>query len=217
MNGVRVGGVTDIQTSGVDVSFIDTTTHDTAGGFRTFVAGLKDGGTLEVTGKYDYSNAGQAEWKAEEGMRHQIVILMSDGSGMTFEAIIGGFQTSNPLDDAVEFTATGKITGDVIPVFPTMTVTGSLTTDGSTAIAFGAMVIVPTANILLWESPGDKGLKNVGAIWQLEDEVTDSRWESTSTALTPNLVPSGAWHETTNPDAWKPVAPATGTPIITAS
>ncbi len=139
INGVAVGGITDIQASGTDVSFVDTTSHDTAGGFKTFLSGLKDGGTLEVTGKYNFADAGQAEWKAEEGISHDLYIMLSDNSGFAFRAIIGGFQTSNPLDDAVEFTATAKITGEVFPVFPTIIVTGTLTPDATGTLYYSGM------------------------------------------------------------------------------
>jgi len=223
LNGIELGGITDIQATGVDVSFIDTTSHDESSGFRTFVSGLKDGGTLEVTGKYNYADDGQAEWKAEEGIRHAFYIILSDKSGLAFEAIVGGFQTSNPLDDAVEFTATAKITGEVFPVYPTITVTGTLT-DGTDPVEFPIMPLIDldggkikysvfistTTFSVLWDT----------SKWVLASATADEdpiRWESTSTVMTPNLVPSGAWHETNNPNGWKPISPATGTPTVTGS
>ncbi len=42
-------------------------------------------------------------------------------------------------------------------------------------------------------------------------------WESTADVESPEMVPAGDWHATTNPHAWKPVSPATGTPIVTAT
>ena len=42
----------------------------------------------------------------------------------------------------------------------------------------------------------------------------DSTWTSTADVATPLLVPLGAWNATTNPHAWKPTSPATGTPIL---
>jgi len=223
LNGIELGGITDIQATGVDVSFIDTTSHDESSGFRTFVSGLKDGGTLEVTGKYNYADDGQAEWKAEEGIRHAFHIILSDNSGIAFEAIVGGFQTSNPLDDAVEFTATAKITGEVFPVFPTMTVTGSLT-DGTDPVVFPSMayfeqnggkcrysvIVSNSVYSIYWDE----------SKWWLESATVAEGvilWNSTADVPTPDLVPSGEWHETTNPHAWKPVSPATGTPVVTGS
>lgn len=42
-------------------------------------------------------------------------------------------------------------------------------------------------------------------------------WYSFADVTTPDLVPSGAWNATTNPNAWRPSSPATGTPIVTES
>lgn len=214
MNGVAVGGLTDISASGTDVSIIETTSHDSSGGHRTFLAGLKDGGTLELTGRYNYADAGQAEWKAEQGVQHAIYIVLSDNSGLAFEAIVGGFSTSNPLDDAVEFTATAKITGLVYPIFPTITVSGTLTSDGSTPVVF------PTLTFYGFED-GRPAYSNTGAApstgytaffdadWYLEKRTSDSldaQWVSATSELLPNLA-----------SAWTPAGAATGTPTLTGS
>jgi len=211
INGVELGGMTDIQATGVDVSFIDTTSHDESSGFRTFVSGLKDGGTLEVTGKYNYADDGQAEWKAEEGIRHVFYIILSDNSGLAFEAIIGGFQTSNPLDDAVEFTAMAKITGEVFPVFPTITVTGTLT-DGTDAVVFPDLILAGMGGDgrIIYTDTGSQALPNYelfwnGLIWALELPAA-ARWESASNVLTPDTA-----------EGWIAESPATGTPIVTGS
>jgi predicted secreted protein len=207
MNGIAVGGLTDISASGTEVNFVDTTSHDNAGGWMTFLAGLKDGGTLELTGRYNYADAGQAEWKAEEGVKHNVYILLPDNSGMAFEAIIGGFATSNPLDDAVEFSATAKITGPVYPIFPTLTITGTLTSDGSTPVVFPALTITGFGDRPIWsdggvhlvswdlESSGVWGLRDGSALWLADQDV-----------LLPTLVTS-----------WTAQGTATGTPTVTGS
>lgn len=57
-----------------------------------------------------------------------------------------------------------------------------------------------------------------GTEWTMANtEDPESVWESTADVASPELVPSGAWHTTTNPHAWKPVSPATGTPVVTAT
>jgi len=184
-----------------------------SGGFRTFLSGLKDGGTLEITGKYNYADNGQAEWKAEEGVAHAFYIILSDNSGLAFYAIVGGFQTSNPLDDAVEFTATAKITGEVFPVFPTMTITGTLTTDGSTPPTFPALLFAginegKTAYTSTGSAIGE--LDYSYALWwggtrfSLMDGT--AFWYSDSASLIPDEA-----------DDWYVEASETGTPIVTGS
>jgi predicted secreted protein len=217
-NGVAVGGLTDISASGTDVSMIDSTSHDSAGGYRTFLSGLKDGGTLELTGRYNYADAGQAEWKAEIGVKHNFYIMLSDNSGLAFEAYVGGFSTSNPLDDAVEFSATAKITGIVVPVFPTMTVTGTLTSDGSTSVTFPTLIfagIDSGSKKIAYSSTGNPAGSGTGyylyfdETWFLQKvtvSTVDASWDSASTSILPNLA-----------TGWTADSPATGTPTVTGS
>jgi hypothetical protein len=42
----------------------------------------------------------------------------------------------------------------------------------------------------------------------------DMIWESSADVATPDLVPTGAWNESTNPHAWKPMSPAGGVPSV---
>jgi len=113
VNTIAIGGLTDVQPGGVDVTFIDVTAHDSAGGWKEFVGGLTDGGTLELTGNYDAADVGQIELIAERGNEAAIVVTFSDSSTSTFSAIVGGYNLSNPLDDKVEFTCSLKVTGAI--------------------------------------------------------------------------------------------------------
>lgn len=209
INGIAVGGLTDISASGTDVSMIGTTSHDTAGGFQTFVAGLKDGGTLELTGKYNYADAGQAEWKAEEGVSHAFYIILSDNSGLAFNAVVGGFQTSNPLDDAVEFTASAKITGEVYPVFPTITISGVATSGINGDLVFAGF----SGGYILWSTDGTStpGGSNTiltradsGATW-----ATNRSGVFVATKSSSSLIPQGL-------TSWTVIL-GSGTPTLTGS
>jgi len=113
VNTIAIGGLTDVQPGGVDVTFIDVTAHDSAGGWKEFVGGLTDGGTLELTGNYDAADVGQVELIAERGNSAAVVVTFSDSSTSTFSAIVGGYSLSNPLDDKVEFTCSLKVTGSI--------------------------------------------------------------------------------------------------------
>ena len=112
VNAIAIGGLTDVMPQGVEVNNIDITTHDSAG-YREFIGGLIDGGTLELTGKYDQTDAGQLELQDEVGNTHPVVITFSDSSTRTFSAVVGGFNLSNALDDAIEFTCSLKVTGAI--------------------------------------------------------------------------------------------------------
>lgn len=112
LNNIEVGGLTDINFTAGDITNVDTTCHSVADGFRVFVPGLKDGGSVEITGKYDYSDDGQVEWRAG-GSDCEIIIIFTDGTGFVVDVILGNFSVTAPLADATEFTASAKITGPV--------------------------------------------------------------------------------------------------------
>ena len=110
-----IGGLTDVSIPEVDVTFVDITTHDSSN-YRDFVGGLKDGGTLTLTGAYNISDSGQSYLRTpanQGGAAVAVVVTFSDSSTCSFDAVVGGFGVSNPLDDKVEFTASLKISGDV--------------------------------------------------------------------------------------------------------
>jgi predicted secreted protein len=108
-----VGELTDVSVGGGDVNFIEITNHDSSGNWKEFLGGLKDGGTLDLTGNYKVGDVGQAHLFGNLGASAACVVTFSDSSTCSFTAIIGPYNTSNPLDGTVEFTASLKITGAV--------------------------------------------------------------------------------------------------------
>ncbi len=108
-----IGGLTDANLGGSDVAIIDTTTHD-GDGWKTSVGGLKDGGTIELSGDYDFDDVGQAYFIANLGAAKAFVVTLSDDSTATFTAIVGKFDLTNPLDEVVKFSASAKVTGAVV-------------------------------------------------------------------------------------------------------
>ena len=113
VNTIAIGELTDANLSGRDVNFIDTTAHDATGRAKTFIGGLTDNGTLELTGNYDEADAGQVELRDEMGNQAAVVVTLSDATTLTFNAIVGAYNVSIPIDDKVEFTCSLKVTGTI--------------------------------------------------------------------------------------------------------
>ena len=134
------------------------------------------------------------------------------------------FDKSQTLTDAQKQIARGNtdsmpepILRDTAPVNSTMSVSGTLT-DGTSPVTFLPMSYADyvdgkpyyglTSAEILWNSSTSR--------FELTSEAgVGAFWTSTADVATPALVPTGAWHATTNPHAWKPVSPATGTPVVT--
>ena len=121
--------------------------------------------------------------------------------------------------DVVSLTVTGHgLDAD----YQTMTVTGTLTSNGTTPVVFDPFEFY---EVFLgrpeYRMPGPdlvviRPLNPVG-YEILDEERSGAGWTSTANVASPELVPAGAWNAVTNPDAWKPVSPATGTPVVTPS
>ena len=109
VGGASIGGLTDISISGADVPAIDITTHDSTA--KEFVSGLIDWGTLELTGKFDAANSGQDALRAGLGASAAFVVTLPNAATISFTALIGGVSEDIPLEDAVGFSVSCKITG----------------------------------------------------------------------------------------------------------
>ena len=113
------------------------------------------------------------------------------------------------------------VDGSAIQITPAVAaiVTGTLTSDGSTPYVFQAMPLTGTAQgraiysgqveteQIYWDEVASK--------WWIFNDTTGTGFTSTADVASPDMVPTGAWHTTTNPTAWKPISPATGTPVVT--
>lgn len=110
-----VGGLTSLSISGTDVNYIDTTGWDTSGGYRTFIGGLKDGGTLELGGHYKGADAGQIKLRDNGGASETVVVTLADTGGVfTFPGIVGAFALSGDEDGTITFSSSIKIGGAIV-------------------------------------------------------------------------------------------------------
>ena len=111
-----IGGLKSVDIPETEVTDIDVTTHDSSGGYREFVGGLKDGGTVTLGGAYDIANTGQTYLRTaanQGGAPVAVVVTFSDDSTASFNAFVKGYGVTNPLDENVEFTSSLKVSGPV--------------------------------------------------------------------------------------------------------
>lgn len=113
VGGTSIGGLTSASLSGGDVNFIDVTTHDSTGGWKEFVGGLVDGGTLDLNGNYDAEDSGQGKLIDDVAETLAVVITYSDGSTASFNAVVGKYDVGNELDDKITFSCPLKVTGEI--------------------------------------------------------------------------------------------------------
>lgn len=107
-----IGGLTGFSLSGVEVNMIDVSAWD-GDGWAAFLGGLKNGGTAELSGRCDISDVGQSGLIANAGNKDKFTVTLTSGQLIEFSAIVGGYATSAGEDDAVEFSCTLQVTGEI--------------------------------------------------------------------------------------------------------
>jgi len=110
---VAVAEVTSISVLDVSVDSIDVSSHDSAGQWREFVAGMKDGGELSMDINYDPALHG-AIWSALGTTRnHRITLTDSGAAVVSFSGFISGVKADAPYDDKLAATVSIKVDGAV--------------------------------------------------------------------------------------------------------
>ncbi len=111
LGGTAIGSVTEITRSGTERSFADVTNHGSSGGFREFIPTLLDPGTIDVTGFFDDADGGQDALRAFSETSATCLITLPNSKTISMSVFVQSVGESVPLDDAVQFSATLKITG----------------------------------------------------------------------------------------------------------
>ncbi len=101
--------------TGLDLSAddVDVTAHDSADGYREFVQGLRDGGTVSIEGNF----TGVASQEALKDLFDSgEVVAMEIGfpdafAEWQFNGYVNALSTDAPMDDKVSFSATIKVSG----------------------------------------------------------------------------------------------------------
>ncbi len=111
VNTIAVGGLMSAEFSGAEVNNIDTTTWGADANTRTYVGGLIEPGSLELSGNLIPDDVGQVELEAETGNVAEVVVTYVDGTTVEFDAIVGAINISSELDGKLEFNRSLKISG----------------------------------------------------------------------------------------------------------
>lgn len=114
----KIGLMTSVGGINLTADSLDVTNHDNAEGFRQFIQGLRDGGSVDIEGQFDSTDAGQFAVidhynQDDDGGIRELTISFPDGSTWTFDAIVTALSIPGdaPVDGVLTFSATFKITG----------------------------------------------------------------------------------------------------------
>lgn len=115
------GNIANVDAIG-DLSLTADEIEDTVygtGGWKTFVQGLKDAGTFDLTVNYNKDTSGNTRLTQAfvRGDSAQYTITFPDSSTLIFTAFVSGVGIAVPKDEKVQRTFTLRIDGKTAPAF----------------------------------------------------------------------------------------------------
>jgi len=125
INGVAVGELTDISGPSFSKDDIEVTNHSSAGGYKEFIGGLIDAGSIDLEMNGYFNNITASKALIELTAQTTATIAIYDVGHTEYilfvaNGYLNSFDVSNPVDDKVSMSASFKISGK--PVLSTATV-----------------------------------------------------------------------------------------------
>lgn len=113
---LKILEMVNLQGLSESMDTIDVTSHDSADGFKEYIAGLGDGGELSLEGNFITGDAlGQIAFHTDmqAGTTKACFLLapMSVGAALSFNAIAKGFNPSFPYDSKIALSGSLKVSG----------------------------------------------------------------------------------------------------------
>ena len=112
---VKLAEVNSISGPSMTRDFIDVTSLDSTGGFREFIMGFRDGGTVSLTMNFTRTTYDVVFADFEDDEPHYYEIVLPDDVNTSFEFC--GYVTELPLeiptDDKITANVTIKVSGKV--------------------------------------------------------------------------------------------------------
>ena len=110
-----IADVISISGPSVTRDTVDVTTLGSTGGYREFITGLRDGGTL--TFELNFSKTGyeamKTDYESDDAVSYVIELPDTDKTEISFDGLVTDFPVEIPLEDKVSVSVTVKITGNI--------------------------------------------------------------------------------------------------------
>ena len=108
---IQFAQITNLSLPNQDADEVDLTSFDSADGFREFVQGLKDPGSVDVEAWFTKAFADEMQDDFNEGNINTYVIEFPNEEGVEFEAFVQSIGGEVPMEDGLSMEVTLKLTG----------------------------------------------------------------------------------------------------------
>ena len=115
-NWVNIAEINSIDGPGKSRDTIDVTSLDSTGGYREFIGGFRDGGTVSLPmnftrATYELMNT---DFESDELQNYEILLPDVEGSSFEFEALVTELGLAIPADDKITADVSLKVSGQII-------------------------------------------------------------------------------------------------------
>ena len=110
---VTIAGISNISGPSSTRDTYDTTAFDTTGGYRTFIGGLRDGGTVSLTMFFQRAEYElfKTDFESDVLQDYEIILPDAENSSFTFEGLVTENNAEMPVDNVITSTVSIKISG----------------------------------------------------------------------------------------------------------
>lgn len=110
-----IAQINNITGPGMSRDTIDTTSLDTEGGYRTFITGFRNPGTITLSMNFtrDTYELMKDDFESDVAQHYQVVLPDADATSLAFEGLVTELPLTIPPDDKVTADVTIQISGAV--------------------------------------------------------------------------------------------------------
>jgi len=110
-----IAEIKSITGPGMSRGTSDTTTLDTAGGYKTFIGAFRDPGTVSMSMNFtrDTYETMKTDFEDDTPQNYEIVLPDDETTTLEFEGLVTELPLSIPTDDVISADVTIKVSGQV--------------------------------------------------------------------------------------------------------
>jgi predicted secreted protein len=110
-----VAEINSITGPGMTRDFIDVTSLSSVGGYREFIAGFRDGGTVTLAMNFtrETYDLMKEDFESDDDVLYEIILPDPDATSLEFMGLVTELPLTIPTDDKVTADVTIKVNGQV--------------------------------------------------------------------------------------------------------
>jgi predicted secreted protein len=170
---VAIANVKSISGPTATRETVDTTTLDTPGGYRTFIASLRDAGDISLPMNFTVAGytAMKSDFESDTIQKYQIVLPDTGNTTLEIEGLVTDLPLEVPVDDVVTCDVTIKISGEV--TLTALDIAVSVATISDIDVANGTQLAdasLPSTATVTWD---DSSTSSVDVTWDAGTPIYD--------------------------------------------